>query len=69
MFMRKIVTLTHQYELSTVKDGEIMDGMFRRIQVLVNGLEALGQNFSKAYINTKLLHNMLKVWKPKTITI
>ena len=49
-----------------MKEGEYMDDMFRRIQVLSNGLEALGHTFTKAQINLKILDNFPKVWEPKT---
>ena len=46
-----------------------MDGMFGRLHVLLNGLEALGQTFTKAQINLKILDSFPEVWEPKAITI
>ena len=43
--------------------------MFGKLQVLLNSLEALGQMYSKAHINLKVLDNFPKVWEPKTTTI
>ena len=40
--LREVVTLTRHYESFTMKDGESMDDMFGRLQVLLNILEALG---------------------------
>ena len=40
--MRKVVTMTRHYENFTMNGGEFMDNMFRRLQVLLNNLEALG---------------------------
>lgn len=47
---RKVMTLTKHYESFIMKDGEFVDDMFRRLQVLLNNLEALGQMYSKAYV-------------------
>jgi len=52
-----------------MKEGERIDDMFGRMQILLNGLKALKQSFSKAQINLKLLDSMSKIWKPKTMTI
>ena len=52
-----------------MKDEEPMDDMFGRLEVLLNNLEALGQTYSKAQINLKVLENFPKVSKPKTTTI
>ena len=66
---RKATTLTTHHESFTTKDGEFVDDMFGRLQVLLNNLEALGQTYSKAQINLKVLDNFPKVWELKTITI
>jgi len=39
--------------------------MFGGMQVLLNGLEALRQTFSKAQINLKLPDNIPKIWDKK----
>lgn len=67
--LHKVVTLTRPYKSFTIKDGESIANMFGRVQVLLNGLEALGQGFLKAHINLKLLDNMPKIWEPKATTI
>jgi len=46
-----------------------MYDMFRRMHVLLNELEALGQNFCKTQRNLKLLGSMTKIWEPKTTTL
>ena len=51
--LRKVVTLTRRYEIFSMKEGESMDDTFGRLQVLLNGLEALGHIFLKAQINLK----------------
>jgi len=66
--LRKVVTLMLHYENFCMK-GESMDDMFRRLQVVLNGLEALGHTFSKAHINMKILNNFTKVREPRTTTI
>ncbi|RZB91613.1 hypothetical protein D0Y65_023842 [Glycine soja] len=45
-----------------------MNDMFGRLKVLLNNLEALGQTYSKAQINRKVLESFPKVWEPKTTT-
>lgn len=63
--LRKIITLTRHYESFSMKDEESMDDVFGRLQVLLNNLETLGQTYTKAQINLKVLDNFLKVWEPK----
>jgi len=48
-----------------MKEGKFVDDMFGRLQVLLNGLEALGQSFSKSQINMKIIDNFPKVWNQK----
>jgi len=36
------------------------------MQISFKWLEALGQTFSNAQINLKLLNNLPKIWEPKT---
>jgi len=36
--LRKATNLTHQYESFTIKEGESLDDMFGRMQVLLNRL-------------------------------
>jgi len=43
--------------------------MFRIMQNLLNGLEALRRSFSKTQINMKLLDRMPKIWEPKRTVI
>ncbi|RZC04163.1 hypothetical protein D0Y65_018673 [Glycine soja] len=64
--LRKPATLTHQYESFSMKEGEYADDMFGRVQVLLNGLKALGHTFTKGQINLKIQDSFPKVWKPKT---
>ena len=52
-----------------MKEGEFEDDIFGRLKVLLNNLEALGQTYTKAQINLKVLDNFPKVWELKTITI
>ncbi|KAG4906939.1 hypothetical protein JHK82_055598 [Glycine max] len=65
----KAATLTKHYESFTIKDGEFVDDMFGRLQVLLNNLEALEQTYSKAQINLKILDRFPKMWEPKTTSI
>ena len=52
-----------------MKEGQFMDDMFGRLHVLLNNLEALGQTYTKAQINLKVLDNFPKVLEPKTTII
>jgi len=63
--LRKVTNLTKHNKSFTKKDGELMDDMFGRLHVLLNNLEALGQTYSKAQINLKVLTKFIKVWEPK----
>ena len=67
--LRKVMTLTRRYERFIMKDGEFVDGMFRRLQVLLNNLGTIGHMYSKDQINLKGLDSFPKVWEPKTTTI
>ena len=57
------------YESFCIKEGESVDDVFGILQVLLNGLEALGQTFTKAQISLKILDSFSKVCKQKTTTI
>ena len=48
------MTLTRHYKSFLLKDGESVDDMFERLQVLPKNIEALGQTYSKAHINLKV---------------
>jgi len=57
----KVVMLTCQYESFTMKDGETVDDMFGRMEILLSEFEALGKIFTKVQISLKLMDNMSKV--------
>ena len=61
--------MLRHYESFYMKEKESMDDMFGRLQVLLNGLEALWHTSTKAQINLKILDNFPKVWEPKTTAI
>ena len=44
-----------------MRDGETIEEMFGRLQTLLNGLQALGYEYTKAQINLKILDNFPKV--------
>lgn len=56
--LRKIVTLTTHHECFSKKEGETIDEMFGRFQLLLNGLEALEHVYSKAQVNLKIIDNL-----------
>ena len=66
--LRKVKTLTRHCESFTIKDGESVDNMFGRLQVLMTNLEALGQMYFKAQIILKVLNIFPKVQESKTTT-
>eukprot|EP00256_Glycine_max_P065414 XP_025980009.1 uncharacterized protein LOC112998171 [Glycine max] len=59
--LRKVMTLTRRYERFIMKDGEFVDGMFRRLQVLLNNLGTIGHMYSKDQINLKGLDSFPKL--------
>ncbi|KAG4975556.1 hypothetical protein JHK86_035030 [Glycine max] len=67
--LRKVITLTRHYESYHMEEGEFVDDMLGRLQVLLNKLEALGQNFTKAQINLQILNSFPRVWEHKTTII
>jgi len=52
-----------------MKEKEFVEDMFGRLQVLINNPKDLGQTYTKAQINLKVLDNFPKVWEPKTTII
>lgn len=67
--LRKIVTLTTHHECFSKKEGETIDEMFGRFQLLLNGLEALEHVYSKAQVNLKIIDNLPNEWEPKITAI
>ena len=67
--LRKVFTLMRHYENLSMKEGETINDMFGRLQVLLNGLEAQEHVFTNAQINLKVLDIFPKVWEPKTLAI
>ena len=59
--LRKTTTLMRHYESFSMKEGEFLDNIFGRLQVLWKGFKALGHTFTKAQINLKILDNFPKV--------
>lgn len=57
------------FESFSMKEGESINDMFGRLQVLPNGLKAQHHTFTKAQIKLEILDSFPKVWEPKTIVI
>ena len=61
--LRKAATLQRQYEMFAMMDGESIDDMHGRFQVIVNELLALGTQFSNAQNNMKILDSLTTPWQ------
>lgn len=56
--LRKAATLQRQYDMFYMIDGESIDDIHKRFQVIVNELLALGTQFLNAQNNTKILDSL-----------
>jgi hypothetical protein len=61
--IRKAATLQRQYEMFAMIEGESIDDMHGRFQIIVNELLALGTEFSKAQNNMKILDSLTTPWQ------
>lgn len=57
--------LVHQYELFKMKDGEDIETMFSRFQILVSGLQVLDKSYTVADHVRKVLRSLPPKWRPK----
>ncbi|WJX62105.1 25S rRNA (cytosine(2870)-C(5))-methyltransferase [Trifolium repens] len=57
--------LVHQYELFKMKDGEDIETMFSRFQILVSGLQVLNKSYTEADHMRKVLRSLPPKWRPK----
>ncbi|KAK2354920.1 putative mitochondrial protein [Trifolium repens] len=57
--------LVHQYELFKMKDGEDIETMFSRFQILVSGLQVLDKSYTEADHVRKVLRSLPPKWRPK----
>jgi hypothetical protein len=57
--------LVHQYELFKMKDGEDIEAMFSRFQVLVSGLQVLDKSYTTTDHVRKILRSLPPKWRPK----
>ncbi|WJX28632.1 25S rRNA (cytosine(2870)-C(5))-methyltransferase [Trifolium repens] len=57
--------LVHQYELFKMKDGEDIETMFSRFQILVSGLQVLEKSYTEADHVRKVLRSLPPKWRPK----
>ena len=57
--------LVHQYELFKMKDGEEIEAMFSRFQVLVSGLQVLDKSYTTTDHVRKILRSLPPKWRPK----
>uniref|UniRef100_A0A368UMJ9 UBN2 domain-containing protein n=1 Tax=Glycine max TaxID=3847 RepID=A0A368UMJ9_SOYBN len=54
---------------SIIKKDEIIDEMFGSFQTILNDVQALGHEFTKAQNNLNILQSLPKMWEPKSATI
>ncbi|KAK2381034.1 hypothetical protein QL285_068675 [Trifolium repens] len=57
--------LVHQFELFKMKDGEDIETMFSRFQILVCGLQILDKSYTEADHVRKVLRSLPPKWRPK----
>ncbi|KAK2456470.1 gag-protease polyprotein [Trifolium repens] len=57
--------LVHQYELFKMKDGEDIETMFSRFQILVSGLQILNKSYTEADHVRKVLRSLPPKRRPK----
>ncbi|KAK2354319.1 hypothetical protein QL285_091854 [Trifolium repens] len=57
--------LVHQYELFKMKDGEDIETMFSRFQILVSGLQVLDKSYTEVDHVRKVLRSLPPKWRPK----
>ncbi|RDY06578.1 hypothetical protein CR513_09427, partial [Mucuna pruriens] len=60
--LRKVATLMRHYKMFIMKKDEIIDEIFRRFQIILDGVQSLGHIFSKAQNNLKILDSLPKLW-------
>ena len=61
----KINILVHSYELFRMKPSESIGDMYTRFTDVINGLKALGKDFTNFELVTKILRSLPKSWDPK----
>ena len=65
----KINILVHSYELFRMKPSESIGDMYTRFTDVINGLKALGKDFTNFELVTKILRSLPKSWDPKVTAI
>ena len=65
----RINTLTHEYELFRMNQGESIQEMQKRFTHIVNHLASLGKTFSNEDLINKVLRCLNRNWQPKVTAI
>ena len=65
----KINILVHSYELFRMKPSESIGDMYTRFTDVINGLKALGKDFTNFELVTKILRSLPQSWDPKVTAI
>ncbi|RDX95264.1 hypothetical protein CR513_22242, partial [Mucuna pruriens] len=55
--MRKTTILMRDYRMFIMKENETIDEMFEDFHTIINGLQALGKEYTKEENNMKILDN------------
>ncbi|VFQ94919.1 unnamed protein product [Cuscuta campestris] len=61
----KIDLLTHEYELFSMKENELVEDMFGRFSNIVNDLDMLGKTLTDKELVRKILRSLTKEWESK----
>ena len=61
--------LVSEYELFMMKSNESISEMFARFMVIVNGLKALGKEYTDADLVRKILRSLSSIWHTKATVI
>ncbi|XP_072066686.1 uncharacterized protein [Arachis hypogaea] len=65
----RIDMLSKEYTMFSMKEGESIDKMFERFNVIINGLDALGITHPETVLVRKVLRCLTKEWETRAIVI
>nr|XP_029153410.1 zinc finger CCHC-type and RNA-binding motif-containing protein 1-like [Arachis hypogaea] len=52
--------LNREYEMFSMKEGESIDELFERFNIIVNGLDAMGITYSESVLVRRILRSLTK---------
>ncbi|XP_072087917.1 uncharacterized protein [Arachis hypogaea] len=65
----RIDMLSKEYKIFSMKEGESIDEIFERFNVIINGLDATGITHPKPVLVRKVLRSLNKEWEIKAMVI